>query len=124
MSIDALMNKDVIHIYNGIFLSHKDNETGPPAETWMDPERVTQGEVRRKEKNKYCILTHSFPGGLDSKEFACSAGDPGIIPGSGRSPRKGKDSSTLTWRILVWRIPWTEEPGVLQSMGSQRVGHE
>jgi len=26
--------------------------------------------------------------------------------------------------ILVWRIPWTEEPGRLQSMGLQRVGHE
>ena len=25
--------------------------------------------------------------------------------------------------ILAWRIPWTEEPGVLQSMGLQRVGH-
>ena len=26
--------------------------------------------------------------------------------------------------ILAWRIPWIEEPGGLQSMGSQRVGHE
>ena len=26
--------------------------------------------------------------------------------------------------ILVWRIPWTEEPGGLESMGSQRVGHD
>ena len=26
--------------------------------------------------------------------------------------------------ILVWKIPWTEEPGGLQSMGSQRVGHD
>ena len=26
--------------------------------------------------------------------------------------------------ILAWRIPWTEEPGVLQSMGLQRVGHD
>ena len=26
--------------------------------------------------------------------------------------------------ILAWRIPWTEEPGGLRSMGSQRVGHE
>ena len=26
-------------------------------------------------------------------------------------------------RILAWRIPWTEEPGGLQSMGSKRVGH-
>ena len=31
-----------------------------------------------------------FPGGSDSKESACSAGDPGLIPGSGRSPREGK----------------------------------
>ena len=26
--------------------------------------------------------------------------------------------------ILAWRIPWTEEPGGLQSMGSQRAGHD
>ena len=26
--------------------------------------------------------------------------------------------------ILAWRLPWTEEPGELQSMGSQRVGHD
>ena len=26
--------------------------------------------------------------------------------------------------ILAWRIPWTEEPGGLQSIGSQRVGHD
>ena len=26
--------------------------------------------------------------------------------------------------ILAWQIPWTEEPGRLQSMGSQRVGHD
>ena len=26
--------------------------------------------------------------------------------------------------VLAWRIPWTEEPGGLESMGSQRVGHE
>ena len=27
-------------------------------------------------------------------------------------------------RILAWKIPWMEQPGVLQSMGSQRVGHD
>ena len=27
-------------------------------------------------------------------------------------------------RTLTWKIPWTEEPGMLQSMGSQRVGHD
>ena len=33
-----------------------------------------------------------------------------------------KGSATHS-RILAWRIPWTEEPGGLQSMGLQRVGH-
>ena len=28
------------------------------------------------------------------------------------------------YSILAWRMPWTEEPGGLQSMGSQRVGHD
>ena len=33
-----------------------------------------------------------FPGGSDGKEYACNAGDPGLIPGSGRSPREGNSS--------------------------------
>ena len=33
-----------------------------------------------------------------------------------------KGMATLS-KILAWRIPWTEEPGVLPSMGLQRVGH-
>ena len=36
-------------------------------------------------------------------------------------PEKGKPTHS---RILTWRIPWTEEPGGLQSMGSQTVGHD
>ena len=34
-----------------------------------------------------------------------------------------KGMATLS-SVLAWRIPWTEEPGGLQSMGSQRVGHD
>ena len=60
-----------------------------------------------------------FPGGSDGKEFTCSAGDPGSIPGLGRSPEEGTHSS-----ILAWRIPWAEEPDGLQPMGSQRIGHD
>ena len=36
---------------------------------------------------------------------------------------RGKELSTNS-STLSWRIPWTEEPGRLQSMGSQRVGHD
>ena len=51
------------------------------------------------------------------KESICNerdTGDTGLIPGLGRSPG-GEHGS-----ILAWRIPWTEEPGRLQSMGSQK----
>ena len=61
-----------------------------------------------------------FPCGSDSKESACTAGDPGSIPGSGRSLEKRMATHSS---ILAWRIPWTEETGRMQSMGSQRVGH-
>ena len=59
-----------------------------------------------------------FSSGSDGKAFAYNAGDLGSIPGSGRSPGEGISS------ILAWKIPWTEEPGRVQSMGSQRVGHD
>ena len=62
-----------------------------------------------------------FPGSSDGKESACNAGDPGSIPGSARSPEKGMATHSS---ILAWRIPWTEKPGGLQTMGSQTVGHD
>ena len=49
----------------------------------------------------------------DREESACNAGDPGPIPWSGRSPGRGTGTHSS---ILAWRIPWTEEPGKLQSM--------
>ena len=110
-----------------------------------------------------------FPGGSEVKASASNVGDPGSIPGSGRSPGEGNGTplqySCLespmdrgAWRatvhrvtksrtrlsdftftfhfpalekemathstILAWRIPGTEEPGGLPSMGSHRVGHD
>ena len=35
-----------------------------------------------------------------------------------------EEGMTTHSSILAWRIPWTEEPGDLQSMGLQRVGHD
>ena len=68
-------------------------------------------------------LTVGFPSvsdGKKKKKSACSAGDVGLIPGWGRSPGGGYAHSS----ILAGKIPWTEEPGQLHSMGSQRVRHE
>ena len=61
-----------------------------------------------------------FPGGTDGKESACSAGDLGSILGQGNPLEKEIAPHSS---ILAWEIPWTEEPGGLQSMGSQRVRH-
>ena len=66
-------------------------------------------------------LTMGFPGGSEVKASAWNAGDPGLIPESGRSPEKEMATHSST---LAWRIPWRKEPGRLQSMRSQRVGHD
>ena len=58
------------------------------------------------------------------KNLPASAGDvrdAGSIPGRGRSPGEGMATHAST---LAWKIPWTEEPGGLQSTGSHRVRHD
>ena len=61
-----------------------------------------------------------FLGGSDGKESAGNAGD--VVPSLGQEEPLGKGMTTHS-SILAWRSPWTEEPGRLQSMGSQRAGH-
>ena len=55
-----------------------------------------------------------FSGGSDGKESGCN-----VIPGSALEKGMAIPSS-----ILAWEIPWTVEPGGLQSMGSPRVRHD
>ena len=55
------------------------------------------------------------------KVIPASAGDVGSVPGLGRSP--GVQEVATHSSILAWRIPWTEEPDGLQSMGLGRVRH-
>ena len=65
-----------------------------------------------------------FPGDSVVKNPPANAGDArdmGLITGSGRSPGGGKATCSS---ILAWKILWTEEPGGLQSMGWQRIGHD
>ena len=62
-----------------------------------------------------------FPGGSEVKASAWNAGDPGSIPESGRSPGEG-NGNPLQYSCL--ENPMGEEPGGIQSTGSQRVGHD
>ena len=67
-------------------------------------------------KIKWC-----FPGCSDYKESSCNSGELGLIRDLGRSTGEGNGYS-LQYACL--RIPWTEEPSRLNSMGLQRVRHD
>ena len=54
------------------------------------------------------------------KASAYNVGDLDLIPGSGRSSGEGNGNHSSTF---AWKVPWTEDPGRLQSIGSQRVRH-
>ena len=54
------------------------------------------------------------------KNLPANAEDAGLIPGWEISPKEGRTTHSS---ILAWEISWTEEPGGLQAMGLQRVGH-
>ena len=62
-----------------------------------------------------------FPDGSVVKKMPVNAGDLGLISDLGRSPGEENGSHSS---ILAWRIPWTEEPGGLQSAGLKRVRHD
>ena len=63
-----------------------------------------------------------FPGGSDGKESACQCRGHGFDPCVGKIPLE-KETATHS-SILACRIPCTEDPGGLQSMGLQRVRHD
>ena len=68
------------------------------------------------------IRLRDFLGGSDGKEAACNAGDGGLMPGLGRSPGEG-NGYPLQYSCLENPMD-REKPCRLQSMGSQRVGHD
>ena len=70
--------------------------------------------IAKKKKLPYI---KDFPGGSDGKVSVYNEGDPGSIPGLGRSPREG-NGNPLQYSCLG--NPWTEEPGGLQFMRSEK----
>ena len=67
------------------------------------------------------FLSGDFPAGSGGKASAYNVGDKGSIPGFGRSPGEG-NGNPLQYSCL--ENPMVGEPGRLQSMVSQRVGHD
>ena len=50
----------MVHIYNGVLLSHKRNTFESVLMRWINLEPIIQSEVSQKEKDKYHILTHIY----------------------------------------------------------------
>ena len=80
-------------------------------------ERIITTTSERNKDSTILHFIHASPGGSVVK----NTGDTCLIPGYGRSP--GGDLATHS-SILAWKIPWTKEPGRLQSIETQRVGHD
>ena len=84
---------------------------------------IFQAEFRSPLIEGRSTRSKGFPGGSAVKNPPANAGDAedvGSIPGSGRSPGEGNVAHSS---ILAQEIPWREEPGRLQSVESERVGH-
>ena len=92
-------------------------------------------KVPIQERDAWLSKWHSGKKKNSLPAIAGDARDAGLIPGSGRSPGvgNGRGFPTLpignSWNFpfqenLACRIPWAEEPGGLQPMGSQGVGHD
>ena len=81
---------------------HTQRRTQTHTNTHTDTDTNIQIDTHR------CTHRLGFPGGSDGEESACSAGDPGSIPG-----REGplEEGMATHCSILTWRIPRTEEPG-------------
>ena len=83
--------------------------------------RITGSFIGLPTNSTTPLRRGGFPGGSDGKGPACNAKDLSSVPGLGRSPGEG-NGNLLQYSCL--ENPRTEEPGGLQFMGSQRVGHD
>ena len=86
-------------------------------DSWGCKESDTTERLNRTELN----VALGFPGDAVVKNLPAGIGDAGSVsdPGDPLEKEMATRSGTLTWKI-----PWMEKPGKLQSIGSQRVGHD
>ena len=83
--------------------------------------QVRNPESAASPESHLCAFILDFMGAQLVIKSACNTGDLGFITGLGRSLAEGNGNPPST---LAWKIPCTEDPGWLQSMGSQSVGQD
>ena len=111
--MENTLQKNVCYI---IFYQHNLDTGAAKSRTWLS----NWTELNPNIKGRWPVQ-RGFHGGSVVKDLPAKAGDAGSIPGWGGSLEEEMATHSS---ILAWRIPRTEEPGVLQSMESQRVRHD
>ena len=112
---------DYLHEFSGLQRNGLKEQEAGRSHTAFDDLALEVASAFLLVEGSYKGLARSrgLPQWLSYKEPACSegdAGDTGSIPGLGRSL---EEEMATRSSILAWKIPWTEEPGELQSTGSQ-----
>ena len=129
MDIYVIKTRFDISILHKVKWTKRDPLWSPTLKTKQAYSIYTSFKCIFKRLEKFTLRYQGFPGGSVVKNLPANAGHQegdGFDPELGRSPgeRIGNPfQDSCLGKILVWEIPWTEEPGALQSMGSHRVRH-
>ena len=122
--------KKLVHVFGNIIWKNPNELFGQPNTYWASliaqlvknppamqetPVPFLGQKVHWRRDRLPTLVFLGFRCDSAGKESACNARDLGSIPGSGRSPGKGKATHSS---ILAWRIPW------IVFMGLQRAGHD
>ena len=100
-----------IYIYNGILFSLTKNEILPLPITWINLEGIMLKEISQAAF-LVAQTVKRLPALRETRVRSLGREDP------------LEKKMAIHSRTLAWKIPWTEDPDRLQSMGSQRVGHD
>ena len=88
----------------------------------MQQDEISEADPKRKHYIDVCVLTYRFLSGSDDKKKKSLPAMQGTgVQSLGWEDTLEKATATHS-SILAWKIPRMEEPGLLQSMGLQRVG--
>ena len=110
MSINRWMDKEaMVHIYNGILFSQK-KECVWVSSNVVDEPRAYYIDLSKSEREKQILYTDTYIWNLKD--------------GTNDPICRAVMEMTTHSSTLAWKIPWMEEPGRLQSMGSLRVDHD
>ena len=124
-TILLLLGLHCVQCFGFWFFVHRPLYTGASVSIGLHPRSQTAESKHTSILNfNRCYPIACFPRGTVVKNLPANTGDTKDAGSSlGMEDVLEQEMATHS-HILAWKIPWTEEPGGLQSIGSQRVGHD